>query len=410
MDLEEQLRAAYAERLDALDVRSGDPGGARRTGARMRTRRRLALGAAAAVVAAVAVGGTLIGTGRVTVTPSHSMGHWRQLPTPPLSPRAYAVSVWTGREAVFVGGEEHPCPPNADCALAASGRSDGAAYDPETDTWRRISPAPVPVDSGDRLLAAGGRVVLRHYPRSGHPASWWVYDPAADSWGRAAQPPRGTRDLPSSYGSLVYEVDGRRVVVYDVRTDTWSSLPRDPGASVLIRRRVTATPAGPVLTGLPAYNGLGPDTVLADLYDGHRWRRLRPPTGQLGNDWAWAGDRMVDFDSFEHQGMATRSGLSLGGTLDPVSGRWSPLPDSALRTPADPWSPAVVGPGPWAAGWGLVYDVDAGRAWPLERPDGAASDAMSGVWAGGRLVVFGGVDWRQGSEGRVSNHAWLYTP
>jgi hypothetical protein len=33
-----------------------------------------------------------------------------------------------------------------------------------------------------------------------------------------------------------------------------------------------------------------------------------------------------------------------------ATGRWSPLPDSALRPPDDPWSPVAIGPGPWAAG------------------------------------------------------------
>jgi hypothetical protein len=409
MDLEQQLRSTYAERLGELDLPGGDAGAARRTGARMRARRRLAVGAAAVVVLAVAAGGTLLGTGRVSVGPSGGPGHWRELPAPPLSPRAYAQAVWTGHEVLVLGGEEDPCSPGADCAVASEGRSDGAAYDPQAGTWRRITPAPVPVDSGDRLLAAEGKVVLRHFTRSHHPASWWVYDPTADSWTRAADPPSGTRDLPSSYGSSVYAVDGSRVVVYDVRTGAWSRLPRDPGAAVLTGRRVTATAAGPVVSGVPALNGVGGDVVWADVFDGRHWRRL-PPTGQLGNDWAWAGDRMVDFDSYEHQGTAPQAVFSLGGILDPATGRWSPLPDSARRTPDDPWSPVAIGPGPWAAGWGLVYDVRGGRAWPLQRPGGAAPDATAAAWAGDRLLVFGGVDWGHGPDPRLSNGAWLWTP
>jgi len=180
MDVEQQVRETYVERLGALELSGGDVGAARRTGARLRARRRLAVGAAAVAVGAVAVGGTLLGTGRVSVGPSHSVGHWRELPTPPLSPRADALSVWTGREVVVVGGDPDPCPPNADCATAPRELRDGAAYDPATDAWHRIAPAPVTVGPGDRLLSAAGRVVLRHWQE--HGSRLFVYDPAGDEW------------------------------------------------------------------------------------------------------------------------------------------------------------------------------------------------------------------------------------
>jgi hypothetical protein len=119
---------------------------------------------------------------------------------------------------------------------------------------------------------------------------------------------------------------------------------------------------------------------------------------------------MVDFDSYQHQGMDRMlPGVSLGGTLDPSTGQSNPLPDSALETPPDPWSPNAIGPGPWAACWGLVYDVAGGKAWPLPRPDGAPDDGVTAAWADGRLLAFGGADY--GSDGaEASNRAWLFTP
>jgi hypothetical protein len=101
--------------------------------------------------------------------------------------------------------------------------------------------------------------------------------------------------------------------------------------------------------------------------------------------------------------------VTLGGTLDPSTGRSSPLPDSALETPEDPWSPNAVGPGPWAATWGLVYDVSKGRAWTLPRPEEGAPDlGTTAVWVDGTLLVFGGTSFGDGSA--VTDHAWLYTP
>jgi hypothetical protein len=404
-DLEQQLKETYADRLDHLELGGGDVGAARQAGVRLRTRRRFTVAAAAAVVVAVAAGGSLLGTGRVSIGPSEPAGHWRELPTAPLSPRAGALSVWTGREVIVLGGEANPCPPNADCANPPDELRDGAAYDPVSDSWRRIPPAPVPVGSGDRLLAADGVVVLRDWRQ--HGSRWFTYEPDHNRWARVHDVPDGVGDLPSAYGSKVYALVGRRVAVYDVRSFQWSLLPPDHRQPALTQRRVTATPSGVVVTGYLGQDGITV-SVTAELYDGTSWHRL-PQSHVQGNDWAWAGDRMIDFDSYAHQAMEPQPGVELGGQLDPASGRWGRLPESALETPEDGWSPNAVGPGPWAASWGLVYDVAHGKAWTLPRPDGAPDDGVTAAWADGRLLAFGGAGY--GADGaEPTNHAWLWSP
>jgi hypothetical protein len=349
----------------------------------------------------------LLGTGRVSIGPSHGRGDWVELPAAPLSPRSDALSAWTGTEVVVLGGSPNPCPPNADCASPDRELRDGAAYDPTTKKWHPIADAPVPVGPGDRLLGAGGRLVLRHWQQ--HGSRLFVYDPGADEWTRI---PALFADLPSAYGDDVYGFDARpsrkgRLVMYDAARGVWDErIPRDPHQR-LLQPRVTATPYGPVVTGYLALNGVSLP-VTADLYDGTSWHRL-PPTRIMGNDWAWAGDRMVDFDSFEHQGMDPQPGSQLGGTLDPTTGRSAPLPDSALETPDDPWSPNAVGPDRWATTWGLVYDVTAGEAWTLPRPDGAPDLGVTATWADGRLLAFGGATFGAGGT-RLTDHAWLWTP
>ncbi len=412
MDLEQELKETYAARLGALDVSGGDVVTARRTGARMRMRRRLAVAAAAVAVVAVAVGGSLVGTGRVTIGPSGDTGHWRELPAAPLSPRADALGAWTGHEVIVLGGVANECPPNADnCAGPTDApMRDGAAYDPATNTWRRIADAPVAVGPGDRLVAAGGSVILRHWREKG--SDWFEYDPRVNDWTSIA-PGMDVGDLPSAYGSKVYAIAGKHVLVFEVDQGRWHSLPADPIRPRLTQRRVTATPYGPVITGYDSsqpQDGTVANPVIADLYDGSSWRRL-PDTGILGNDWSWAGDRMVDFDSFAHHGMDPRPGATLGGLLDPATGRSLPLPDSAVETPTDPWSPVAVGPDAWAACWGLVYDVRSGRVWTLPRPDGALDTGTTAAWVGDSLVVFGGADLgAEESLARTTNKAWLWTP
>jgi N-acetylneuraminic acid mutarotase len=71
---------------------------------------------------------------------------WRALPASPLRARVYATSAWTGRVFIVVGGSEEgnlPVPgPGA------------AAYDPATDTWTALPPAPpYPVTYGPPFTA-----------------------------------------------------------------------------------------------------------------------------------------------------------------------------------------------------------------------------------------------------------------
>ncbi|HEY3530422.1 MAG TPA: hypothetical protein VGK78_14855 [Nocardioides sp.] len=424
-ELEQQLREAYVERLGALDLSGGDLAAARRTGARMRGRRRLAVGAAAIAVVAVAIGGSMIGSGRMAVGPSSPSGQWRELPAAPLSPRANAESVWTGHEVIVLGGETEPCPPNADCAAGPSGLRDGAAFDPTTNTWRRIASAPVPVGPGDRLLAAGDLVVLR----SAGTSAWFVFDPARNHWLRLRDVPKGVGGLPSSYGSLVYALAGRQVVSYDASSGAWSTLPPDPITPALRQRRVTATSSGPVVTGVDAtkpHDGSVPPIILADVFDGTSWHRL-PATGQIaGNSWTWTGTRMVDPEPFTLDGGEVDGwgrAYPMGGILDPASGTWTSLPEALVNASQGDdrgWVVSAAG-GSWIAVLGQVYDDSTGRLYRLDRPNGAPAYGTTAAWADGRLVVFGGTDFNEDTSCRgpgstcaqlvdLTNHAWLWTP
>jgi hypothetical protein len=414
MNLEQQLRETYVERLGALDLPGGDPEAARRDGARMRMRRRLTATGTVAAVVAVAAAGTLIGTGRVSVGPSHEQGHWREAPAAPLSPRAEAQIVWTGHEVIVLGGETKLCPPNADCAFRSRDLRDGAAYDPEADAWHRIADAPVPVGPGDRLVAAGGQVVLRHWRQDG--SDWFGYDPAADDWSQVRGIPKGVGDLPSALGSSVFVTVGKRVAVYSLLRDHWTLLPEDPIRPALAQRRVTATDAGPVVTGVDSTrpnDGLSPSVVLADVWDGSTWRRL-PATGQLDNNgWFWTGSRMVDPAPFTEDGGESDSwgrAYPNGGILDPDTGAWTRLPAGMTDPATSGWAVNAQGGG-WSATYGQVYDTDTGRVWTLPRPDGAPDYGVAAAWADGRLVAFGGADRSIGYSGHaLTNRAWIYTP
>ena len=418
MDLEQQLRESYGEQLGALDVPGGDVAEARRSGLRMRARRRLVVGAAAFAVVAVAVGGSLVGTGRVSIGPSHSGGTWRELPASPLSPRADAVSIWTGREVIVLGGDRNPCPDNADCAAPPNELRDGAAYDPVANTWRPIPPAPVPVGSGDRLVvadgtAADGVVVLR--AARPHGSRWFTYEPDHNRWSTITDVPPGVGDLPSAIGSRVYVLAGRRVAVYDVTRFRWSFLPPDRIRPRLTQRSVTATDAGPVVTGVDATkpnDGNEPSLILADVWDGTSWRRL-PASDQLGNGFSWTGTRMVDPEPFTLDGGEVNGwgrSYPVGGTLDSATGTWGPLPDSMVDPPSgdDGHLDVSASGGSWFAVAGQAYDDATGRVYRLDRPAGALGNATA-AWTDGKLLVFGGAAFDEDGT-HLTNRAWLWTP
>jgi hypothetical protein len=318
---------------------------------------------------------------------------------------------------IVLGGERRPCPPSADCAVVSDGLRDGAAYDPGTNSWRVIAPAPVAVGPGDRLVAADGVVVLRS--ARPHGSIWFTYEPDLDRWSRIDGVPAGVGDQPSAIGPRVYVTAGRRVAVYDVGRLRWSLLPPDPIRPALTERTVTATGAGPVVTGVDSTrpnDGRTPSLLLADVWDGSSWRRL-PPSEQLaGSDWTWTGTRMVDPEPFTLDGGQVGNwgrSYPMGGTLDPATGEWGSLPEELVDPPqgdARGWTVSASG-GPWFAVLGQVYDDDTGQVGLLPTPDGAPDYGVSAAWAGDRLVAFGGVDSSRGYTGdALSDQAWIYTP
>lgn len=87
-------------------------------------------------------------------------GRWRPMPPSPFPDGLYRpLGAWDGTELIVIGtwcDEEIPpvtdgSPPPCPKGPAA------AAYDPETRTWRRLDPPPIPVDSwsGARVVAEG---------------------------------------------------------------------------------------------------------------------------------------------------------------------------------------------------------------------------------------------------------------
>ena len=117
-----------------------------------------------------------------------SQARWRALPEAPIEGRIASGAVWTGREMIIWGGVSRQ-----DTVTPVA---EGAAYDPATDAWRTIAPAPPGVLGVVGTAAAWtGRIAVFWAGNSPDgPAAGAAYDPVADSWQRLPDGPLGPRE------------------------------------------------------------------------------------------------------------------------------------------------------------------------------------------------------------------------
>lgn len=378
-----------------------------RLGRRRRRRRRRAAGIAAVVLLVAGTAGVAGGLrgddGRAGPPPSDRGtepvrgGDWRELPPGPLSARHLTVGAWTGTELVVVGGTTAPvCPPTADCAAAGreTWRSDGAAYDPATETWRSIAAAPRAVVGG-LAVWSGAEVVVPD------PRGTLAYDPAADSWRPLDAAPGGfdravATDAGIAFSSYQQGPAGGDDWLLDPEAGTWTPLPRDPFGesydrsltwdgtrlwllSMSVEEHFGAHEGSPSRIAVlePGPGGLADGT----------WRVVDRATPDLGyeQDGWWAGDRLV---------VPASSYGGTGRAYDPESGEWSELPDPGSTEGGCPLPAA--GPGPdWVSGGGPALVSTAGdRALQVPRCPALVQPDLA-VWAGATLLVWGGAgpDW-----------------
>jgi N-acetylneuraminic acid mutarotase len=377
---------------------------------------RAAIGALAMLAAPLAL---------VSVTPAMAAGEagrWHAIGAAQLAPRYPAVTAWTGSRLLEWGGYDRD-----------TFYTDGALYDPGTDTWRAMAASPLPPGYiavaawTGRELVVWGVHECRDSPNQCGSGSFddqgARYDPRTDEWrwmtGNPALAPAGCTFFQSGQGIWT----GRRLLVfgdqqcgssqaavgatYDPTGDTWSPIALAP-----IGPRIFAAAAW---TGsrMMVWGGLDASSAAAFAdgasYDPARDRWDVLPAGPLQGRWAtssaWAGDRMVVVDG--RPGSA--GAFSDGAAYDPVGRAWrriAPVPLTARS-----W-PNVVAVGPNVFVWagfadlsspvpdapladGALYDVRADRWLALPPlPVGAVSDA---VWAGDRVLAWGSTQHSRGA-------------
>jgi hypothetical protein len=341
---------------------------------------------------------------------------WTRGAQSPLSPRVASLAVWTGDALLVIGGDTEPCHPSASCEVPkVPPLADGAAYDPDTDTWRRIADAPVGFDFAHAALT-GRRLYVWTYgysERPGTPTAFLSYDLASDEWRRLPVPPGYDPEqlegvLEAAGRVIVWTTDSDgdvlRVLAFDPASERWTALPWDPlrpGMS----RVLTADGDSLLLLDhkvVPSSEYETPLRVAEYRFDTNRWRRLPD---------------VVDYPS----GAYTLEGRF----VLPVPRRPSATPELArewehVQNP--PPGQEDFGGGAYAtalwtedegiwfrsSGWGWDATKDVWIDVPRLRAGGTV-DGRLYASAGRRIVAFGGATW-SGFNPELRNDTWTWSP
>jgi alpha-tubulin suppressor-like RCC1 family protein/subtilisin family serine protease/N-acetylneuraminic acid mutarotase len=270
-----------------------------------------------------------------------------------LAARGGHTMVWTGTEVIVWGGS------------SGSYESDGAAYNPTLQTWRRISSVGAPgprtahraVWTGREMIVWGGE----GYPnRLGEGAR---YDPTRDAWtpmsSIGAPSPRSGHSAVWTGTELIiwggYGVQGAPVLDdgarYDPVTDRWSPLPR-----------------------------------------------LNVPRGRYGHPAVWTGREMIIWGGTT----ADVTGyLGDGARFDPSANRWVALPAGG---PSARTSHTMVWTGADVLIWGGLdkngmrrndlwrYSLTQDAWTPGESQGSPSPRTTDGVWTGAELIIWGGMN------------------
>jgi hypothetical protein len=346
---------------------------------------------------------------------------WERLPRPPanevLRGPELGSAVWTGRELILLAEFAYSPP-------IPSGRPpDGLAYNPATGRWRAL-PGPPPDQSigGGRAgtVWTGKEMILLY--ATGAPMA---YDPDANAWRRFARPPTGfishaADPAPVWTGEevLVWDgsniddtsgdwIDGGRGAAYNPQADRWRRLPRSP---LSYRTWAIVAWTGKLLLVIAGSCGEEGRIRCEDgaAYDpaANTWTPIPALTGGAiapEAATAWTGSELIIWSATSSKD--GRSTSNAARAYNPRSRRWRTLPPA-------PITPRRLAAAVWAGDrllvWGGIRNLPGGKlAYP---DDGAAYDPGSNrwrplakapvpgrawpltVWTGDRAIFIGGMN------------------
>jgi hypothetical protein len=382
------------------------------------------LAVAAVTTAAFLLLPGMLGAGRpIEATPGQSPAKpvteptWVKIADGPLSPRYEARGAWLDGRYLLVSGHTDPCGPvESGCTEDRELLTDGALYDPATDSWTPIPPAPLVENLSEPVVVGSSAYFLTgsHYLEKEQPSFATEfrpgmeqillrYDAERDAW--ASYPlrqPAGGQLVGTDSAVIVLSGSDQGVQVPDLvfrpDTSTLTELPDDPLGPSRVRYGVWAS-GRLVLSALPMEaggEGEAEPLELAVLDAGlTTWSRLDPAEPAYGWGPLAVGDRVVwRPDGSRAEVVDDRRTHELLSVLDPGTGEVTTL--RATYQGYDGY-PAGSIAGVWVAtGDKVVVEGDlvdpATGEWtalpPLEKGDGIA--LTTAIGAGNSILLWGG--------------------
>jgi hypothetical protein len=264
---------------------------------------------------------------------------WVSIPAPPVAVEApftdSSTFVWTGR-TVLVWGYENTGPDTF------SGQLHLLAYQPTSNTWRRLADPPItqliqahPIWTGHELIVWGG-----NFNGANAPAQGAAYNPTTNHWRRIATAPLSTRENPMivwtghemiAWGGYTANAEAAKPLTtadrlegaaYDPTTDTWRPLP--PSGLPTLSLVPAVWTGHEMIIFSPPTNGAAYDPTT------NQWRRIAtsPLASREQSAWSWTGRELLVWGGIQYtQGRQT---LADGAAYDPSTNRWRLLPKAPI--------------------------------------------------------------------------------
>ncbi|MCD8523183.1 MAG: hypothetical protein LRY66_07350 [Saccharospirillaceae bacterium] len=308
------------------------------------------------------------------------------------TPRRYHVAVWTGTEMIIWGGLDSNSP---------FGLTDGAAYNPASDSWRTITPSPCPATHND---SNGNDLCNRWYPISG----WYAENEQMIIWG--GQPVAS--GLPTWNGSIH---------TYSPSSDTWSSLGTANAPGGRMNAYGATTGSRLIFWGGTAGDDNPSNGYLYDFKAGN-WSALSilNQPGRLTNASAVWNHQTTSLYIWSGSGSGepTQTGYRYNTTPGNV-GEWTEMGIAGTPPPASNNHTAVSSENSmitWggksgsltALNTGGVYDYTS-QTWRLTPTDNAptARSGHTAIWTGKQMIIWGGTESTANHTGVVNTGAVL---
>jgi hypothetical protein len=354
------------------------------------------------------------GPTQTTTIPQITVGTWKRLPAAPVPAGLYEYSgVWSGRELLLYGVVH----PSKGAPYGA-----GAAYNPATNTWRKLPPAPFRAETmeggyatvwtGSEMLGQGLGLNVAYDPTTNR----WRGIPAfSDSTAVTAW--TGRQAL--SWGGGCCGSDSAEGAAYTPATNSRQQLPPAP----LAGRHTSGAWTGRELVIVGGNNTDGKIFADAAAYNPttRTWRRLPPlPAPRAAATATWTGTEVLVVGG--HHGDIAHGGLYADGVAyNPATNRWRQLPSmevgrighSAVWTGRQllVWGGQTVRAGVRAAPpHGLAYDPAANRWSALPAAPLRGRTGHLAVWTGSQMLVWGGSAARDPDPGQRFDNGAAYRP